>query len=56
MAKTVEFFSDFGSPYSYLAYKALPGIAAAPARAIPGLAGPAFMSRHHNFASVWSNG
>jgi len=29
MAKTVEFFFDFGSPYSYLAYKALPGIAAA---------------------------
>jgi len=29
MAKTVEFYFDFGSPYSYLAYKALPGIAAA---------------------------
>jgi len=29
MARTVEFFFDFGSPYSYLAYKALPGIAAA---------------------------
>lgn len=29
MAKTVEFFFDFGSPYSYLAYKALPGVAAA---------------------------
>lgn len=29
MAKTVEFFFDFGSPYSYLAYKALPAIAAA---------------------------
>jgi 2-hydroxychromene-2-carboxylate isomerase len=29
MAKQVEFFFDFGSPYSYLAYKALPGIAAA---------------------------
>ena len=29
MGKTVEFFFDFGSPYSYLAYKALPGIAAA---------------------------
>ena len=29
MAKTVEFHFDFGSPYSYLAYKALPGIAAA---------------------------
>jgi 2-hydroxychromene-2-carboxylate isomerase len=29
MSKTVEFFFDFGSPYSYLAYKALPGIAAA---------------------------
>jgi len=29
MEKTVEFYFDFGSPYSYLAYKALPGIAAA---------------------------
>jgi len=29
MAKAVEFYFDFGSPYSYLAYKALPGIAAA---------------------------
>ena len=29
MAKTVEFYFDVGSPYSYLAYKALPGIAAA---------------------------
>jgi 2-hydroxychromene-2-carboxylate isomerase len=29
MAKTVEFYFDFGSPYSYLAYKALPAIAAA---------------------------
>jgi len=29
MGKTVEFYFDFGSPYSYLAYKALPGIAAA---------------------------
>ncbi|MBE0623861.1 MAG: 2-hydroxychromene-2-carboxylate isomerase [Burkholderiales bacterium] len=29
MAKTVEFFFDFGSPYTYLAYKALPAIAAA---------------------------
>jgi 2-hydroxychromene-2-carboxylate isomerase len=29
MSKTVEFYFDFGSPYSYLAYKALPGIAAA---------------------------
>lgn len=29
MGKTVEFFFDFGSPYSYLAYRALPGIAAA---------------------------
>ena len=29
MAKTVEFYFDFGSPYSYLAYKALPEIAAA---------------------------
>jgi 2-hydroxychromene-2-carboxylate isomerase len=29
MAKTVEFYFDFGSPYSYLAYRALPGIAAA---------------------------
>jgi len=29
MAKTVEFYFDFGSPYSYLAYKALPGVAAA---------------------------
>ena len=28
MRKTVEFFFDFGSPYSYLAYKALPAIAA----------------------------
>ncbi len=28
MKKTVEFYFDFGSPYSYLAYKALPGIAA----------------------------
>ena len=28
MAKTVEFYFDFGSPYSYLAYRALPGIAA----------------------------
>jgi len=29
MAKTVEFYFDVGSPYSYLAYKTLPGIAAA---------------------------
>jgi len=29
MAKQLEFWFDFGSPYSYLAYKALPGIAAA---------------------------
>jgi len=29
MGKTVEFYFDFGSPYSYLAYKALPRIAAA---------------------------
>jgi 2-hydroxychromene-2-carboxylate isomerase len=29
MPKQLEFFFDFGSPYSYLAYKALPGIAAA---------------------------
>jgi 2-hydroxychromene-2-carboxylate isomerase len=29
MGKTVEFYFDFGSPYSYLAYRALPGIAAA---------------------------
>jgi len=28
MTKTVEFYFDFGSPYSYLAYKALPAIAA----------------------------
>ena len=25
MAKTVEFYFDFGSPYSYLAYQALFG-------------------------------
>src|SRR5450830_926031 len=29
MGKQVEFYFDVGSPYSYLAYKALPGIAAA---------------------------
>jgi len=29
MEKRVEFFFDFGSPYSYLAYKVLPPIAAA---------------------------
>ena len=29
MTKTVEFYFDFGSPYSYLAYRALPAIAAA---------------------------
>ena len=29
MAKTVEFFFDIGSSYSYIAYKALPAIAAA---------------------------
>jgi 2-hydroxychromene-2-carboxylate isomerase len=29
MGKQVEFHFDFGSPYSYLAYKALPAIAAA---------------------------
>ena len=29
MEKQVEFYFDFGSPYSYLAYKALPAIAAA---------------------------
>jgi 2-hydroxychromene-2-carboxylate isomerase len=29
MGKKVEFFFDFGSPYSYLAYKALPTVAAA---------------------------
>jgi 2-hydroxychromene-2-carboxylate isomerase len=34
MAKTVEFYFDVGSPYSYLAYKALPGIAAAHAAQI----------------------
>lgn len=28
MAKTVEFFYDFGSPASYIAFKQLPGIAA----------------------------
>ena len=27
MAKTVEFYFDFGSPYSYLAYKVLPWLA-----------------------------
>jgi 2-hydroxychromene-2-carboxylate isomerase len=34
MGKTVEFYFDFGSSYSYLAYKALPGIAAAHAAQI----------------------
>ena len=34
MGKQVEFYFDFGSPYSYLAYKALPGIAAAHAAQI----------------------
>jgi len=34
MEKQVEFYFDFGSPYSYLAYKALPGIAAAHAAQI----------------------
>jgi 2-hydroxychromene-2-carboxylate isomerase len=34
MTKTVEFYFDFGSPYSYLAYKALPGIATAHAAQI----------------------
>jgi len=34
MAKQVEFFFDFGSSYSYIAYKALPGIAAAHAAQI----------------------
>lgn len=29
MAKQVEFYFDFGSSYSYIAYKALPGIASA---------------------------
>lgn len=29
MTKAVEFYFDFGSPYSYLAYKALPAITAA---------------------------
>ena len=29
MKKRVEFYFDFGSPYSYLAYKALPALAAA---------------------------
>jgi len=29
MGKQVEFYFDFGSSYSYIAYKALPGIAAA---------------------------
>jgi 2-hydroxychromene-2-carboxylate isomerase len=29
MGKQVEFYFDFGSPYSYLAYRALPAIAAA---------------------------
>ena len=29
MGRQVEFYFDFGSPYSYLAYKALPAIAAA---------------------------
>ena len=34
MGKQVEFYFDFGSPYSYLAYKALPGIAVAHAAQI----------------------
>jgi len=34
MEKQVEFYFDFGSPYSYMAYKALPAIAAAHAAQI----------------------
>jgi 2-hydroxychromene-2-carboxylate isomerase len=34
MAKRVEFYFDFGSPYSYLAYRALPRIVAAHAAQI----------------------
>lgn len=34
MSKTVEFFYDFGSPASYLAYKRLPALAAAAGAAI----------------------
>ncbi|WP_238263570.1 2-hydroxychromene-2-carboxylate isomerase [Cupriavidus pauculus] len=34
MQKQVEFFFDFGSPYSYLAYKELPRVAARTAAAI----------------------
>lgn len=34
MSKTVEFFYDFGSPASYLAYKRLPALAAAAGAAV----------------------
>ena len=51
MAKTVEFYFDFGSPYSYLAYKALPGIAAAQGAQIawrPMLLGGVFTATGNN--------
>jgi len=51
MEKQVEFYFDFGSPYSYLAYKALPAIAAAHAAQIvwrPMLLGGVFKATGHN--------
>jgi 2-hydroxychromene-2-carboxylate isomerase len=56
MEKQVEFYFDFGSPYSYLAYKALPAIAAAHAAQIvwrPMLLGGVFKaSGNHSPAEI----
>ncbi len=65
MSKQVEFFFDFGSPYSYLAYKELPRIAARTGAAIvwrPMLLGGVFKATgNHSPAEIpakskWSNG
>ena len=59
MGKQVEFYFDFGSPYSYLAYKALPGIAAAHGAQIvwrPMLLGGVFKATgNHSPAEVPAN-
>jgi len=65
MSKQVEFFFDFGSPYTYLAYKELPRIAARTGAAIvwrPMLLGGVFKATgNHSPAEIpakskWSSG
>jgi 2-hydroxychromene-2-carboxylate isomerase len=59
-AAQVEFYFDFGSPYSYLAYRALPGIAAARNAAIvwrPMLLGGIFKATgNHSPAEIPAKG